>query len=455
MMSAESPYKDFSLATRASELSAWFETVLLTALAVGLGLWFAPDDPLQVHGFPWPMLAPLLVGLRYGFVKALISAGFLVAAVLLLRQSGLPAYESMPAAWIIGVLVTSMVVGEFRDLWDRRLQRLQMANEYRQYRLDEFTRAHQILRVSHDRLELRIAGSDQSLRSSLLILRERLRELKPQGDPLVALAQPIITLLGQYGSLGVAGLYAYRHGQLDPKPLATLGDMDELDPRDRMVQLCIHKGDLISIREEFLDGGDQGTFSSLQVCVPLIDTEDNILGILAIRQMPFFVFNDRTLSLLALLAGHVADMLCSDEAALRLSDSDAQSFSQQLRRSLIDVEQHDLTASLCMFELNEPDPELLSMFADSQRGLDLQIKLRNNRGNDCILVLMPLTTTEGQQGYLARLQHHINGRLGRNLTLEDLGVRVMFFEIDSSGRREALRNFLFHECGLNDQQVAV
>ena len=157
MMSTESPYKDFTLAARASELAAWVETVLLTALAIGLGIYFVPEDPLQVHEFTWPLLAPLLIGLRYGFVKALVSACLLVAAVLLLRESGMEAYERMPGAWIIGMLVISMVVGEFRDLWDRRLQRLQMANEYRQYRLDEFTRAHQILRISHDRLELRVA----------------------------------------------------------------------------------------------------------------------------------------------------------------------------------------------------------------------------------------------------------------------------------------------------------
>lgn len=454
-MSTDSPYKDFTLAARATELAAWVETVLLTALAVGLGIYFVPEDPLQVYEFPWPMLAPLLVGLRYGFVKALVSACLLVAAVLLLRESGLPAYERMPGTWIIGMLVISMVVGEFRDLWDRRLQRLQMANEYRQYRLDEFTRAHQILRISHDRLELRVAGSDQSLRSSLLILRERLRELKPQGDPLVAMAQPIIALLGQYGSLGIAGLYKVKEGKIVSRPLATLGDMEALDPDDQMVCLCLEKGDLISIREELLERGDQKQFSSLQVCVPLIDTEGNILGLLAIRQMPFFVFNDRTLSLLALLAGHVADLLGSDASALQLNDADAQSFSQQVRRSLVDVEQHDLDASLCMFELTDPNQELLRLFADSQRGLDLQIHLVNSRGHDCILVLMPLTSTEGSRGYLTRLQYQLVERFGQGRTLENVGVRAMFFEMDPSGRREGLRSFLYHECGLNDQQVAI
>ena len=56
-----SPHMDFSLAPRAQGLGSWLETLVITALALGLGLWLTPDDPLQVRGeFPWPLLAPLL-----------------------------------------------------------------------------------------------------------------------------------------------------------------------------------------------------------------------------------------------------------------------------------------------------------------------------------------------------------------------------------------------------------
>ena len=57
-----SPHMDFSLAPRAQGLGSWLETLVITALALGLGLWLTPDDPLQVRGeFPWPLLAPLLL----------------------------------------------------------------------------------------------------------------------------------------------------------------------------------------------------------------------------------------------------------------------------------------------------------------------------------------------------------------------------------------------------------
>lgn len=456
MMATESPHKDYSLSPRASGAASWLETFLFSGLAIGLGLWLSPDDPLLVNGFPWPLLAPLLVGVRYGFVRGLVSAGMLVAALFILRRWGLPAYAEIPASYVIGVLVSSMLVGEFRDLWERRLQRLQMANEYRQYRLDEFTRAHHVLRISHDRLEQRVAGSDQSLRSSLLTLRERLRGLDSVGNPLSALAEPILALLGQYGSLRVAGLYAIdpASGRLQTTPLARLGDMGSLDADDLLVRLCIEKGDLVSVREALLERGER-RHSSLQACVPLIDTDDRLLAVLAIRQMPFFAFNERILSLLALLAGHVADLLQSDPAALQLEDADAQSFSQQIQRSLIDVERHALPASLFALELSQPNDELLRLLADSQRGLDLQLRLRNGRDHDCLLILMPLTSAEGARGYMTRLEYLLAERFGQGRTLTDLGVRVMHYELLASGQREGLRYFLFNECGLNDRQVAV
>ncbi|AMB85018.1 sugar transporter [Pseudomonas agarici] len=454
-----SPHMDYALAPRASGPASWLETFLVTALVIGLGLWLTPQDPLQVQGeFPWSVLAPLLLGVRYGFVRGLISASLLVAAFFVLRQSGLAGYAQIAPSYVVGVLVCGMLVGEVRDLWERRLLRLQMANEYRQYRLDEFTRAHQILRVSHDRLEQRLAGSDQSLRSSLLGLRERLRAVADGDDSLTLLAEPVLTLLGQYGSLRVAGLYRVEQPR-SPTPTLTLlaatGTMGPLDNRDLLVRLCLEREELVSVREELIDSGGQAAVSSLQACIPLVDIHGRMLAILAVRQMPFFAFQERTLSLLALLAGHIADLLHHDPEVLQLENVDAQHFSRQLKRSLVNVEQHGLSGCLYAFELTQPNDELAPLFERSRRGLDLHLTLINNRGNALLLVLLPLTSAEGAEGYLARLGRLIHEYFGMTSDLAGLGVKVLPYDLESARQRDGLRNFLQNECGLNVQQVAV
>lgn len=454
----ESAHKDYTLAPRASGRVSWLETLLVSGLAIGVGYWLSPQDPLLVAAsFPWVVLAPMLLGMRYGFMQGLISAVLLVLAVFAYRAMGLEAYQEMPASFIVGVLITGMLVGEFRDIWERRLERLDMANDYRQLRLDEFTRAHYILRISHDRLEQRVAGNDQSLRSSLLGLRSQLRSLPRGDDPLAALAEPVLDLLAQYGSFRVAGLYRVdAKRRVQEQPLSTIGACKPMRADDLLVRMCLERGELVSVREALLERGEHRQHSQFQVCIPVMDTEDRILALLAVEQMPFFSFNERTLSLLTILAGHIADLMLSDPHALQLEDADAQVFSQNLKRCLIDAQSHALDACLFSFEVGTEanQEELLRLIEDSQRGLDLQLRLSNSRGT-AVLVLLPLTSVEGAQGYLQRLHNMLSERFGLESSFESLGVRTYSYDIGPGSEREALRHFLFNECAFNDQQVAI
>jgi hypothetical protein len=455
----QSAQKDFILAPRTGGSVAWLETLLFTLLALGFGCWLSPEDPLLVSApFPWMILAPVLLGVRYGFLQGLCSAGLLIAALFALRLAGWQVYESTPAAFVVGMLLCSMLVGEFRDIWERRLERLSLANDYRQLRLDEFTRAHHILRISHDRLEQRVAGNDQSLRSSLLSLRGQLRALPGQGDALAALAESVLSVLAQYGSLRIAGLYrVHDNARVESRPLAVLGEASELNGDDLLVCLCLERGELVSVRPDLLERGDHDRHSALQLCVPLVDTEGRILAILAVQQMPFFMFHERSFSLLAILAGHIADLLMSDPQALQLPDVDAQHYSQLLKRSLLDARDHGLPASLFGFELTDEahGGELQRLLEGSQRGMDVQLKVRNGHGHRLVLVLLPLTSADGSQGYLRRLQLMIAERFGQGQELQAFGMRIHPFQLEGGDERDALRHFLFNECALNDQQVAV
>ena len=57
----QSAHKDFTLAPRASGRVSWWESCLLTLLALGFGYWLSPADPLLVAAsFPWMILVPIL-----------------------------------------------------------------------------------------------------------------------------------------------------------------------------------------------------------------------------------------------------------------------------------------------------------------------------------------------------------------------------------------------------------
>ena len=227
--------------------------------------------------------------------------------------------------------------------------------------------------------------------------------------------------------------------------------------QDLLMRMCLQRGELVSIREQLLERGEHRQHSQYQLCVPLIDTEGRILAVLAVEQMPFFAFNDRVFGLLAILAGHIADLILNDPKTLQLQDLDSQEFSKNLKRSLIDAQRHGLDASLFALEVTDSShsDELLRLIEGSRRGLDLQLKVINQRANTCVLVLLPLTSSEGAQGYLFRLSTLLSERFGVGNTLESLQVRVSAHDLGAAKGNDALHHFLYNECALNDQQVAI
>ena len=102
----QSAHKDFILAPRASGRVSWWETCLLTLLALGFGYWLSPDDPLLVAAsFPWMILVPILLGVRYGFLQGLFSAALFIAALFVFRLAGREIYLDTPASFIVGMLL--------------------------------------------------------------------------------------------------------------------------------------------------------------------------------------------------------------------------------------------------------------------------------------------------------------------------------------------------------------
>lgn len=160
-----SSYKDYVVPMRSNTLSTWLETIIITLAAMLLGYLYSPADPLLVKtDFPWMIFAPLLVSLRYGFLPGLLSASLILAGLLI---SNLVLQESLSTSYLVGMLLVTFLAGEFRDTWHKKITALHVANEYRQYRLDDFTRSYRLLKVSHDDLELRTANCE--LRAAVVV----------------------------------------------------------------------------------------------------------------------------------------------------------------------------------------------------------------------------------------------------------------------------------------------
>ena len=442
---------------RGNGFASWVETIGLTALTLLLGYWAEPTDPLHVFSaFAWSVFAPLLLALRYGFFQALVSALLLIATLVVLHLQEYGDYQELPSAFMVGILASAMISGEFRDLWARRLESLQRISDYREVRLEEFTRAHQILRISHDRLAQRLAGNDQSLRSVLLAMRQRMRQLQLAEQTLDGMAEAILDLFSQYGPLRQAALYRVAEGKLKGQSLAMIGEMPEVSADDPLVRLTLEKGELVSIRPELLEQGEIVTGTPLLACIPLTDSHNSIHALVLVQNMPFFAFNERNLNLLAILGGHIADLLVNNAQAALYRDADAQRFAQLCQRSLLDARRYEIPAFLLGIELRNSSvgAEVEHLLRTQQRGLDVIWTALNRKNVNVVLVLLPLTAEDGLSGYLERIRLTVLENLG--LSLEAAGLVIHRHKISSvPANVKRARQFLQKECELDEQQVAI
>lgn len=373
----------------------WLETLLLTAGALLLSAWTEPTDPLRLSsGFPWPALGPVLAGLRYGFAAGFASALLVLATMGIAINRGWQPAAEFPLAWATGVVVLAMLCGEFRDAWQRRLRRLTGSNQYRAERLEEFTRSYHLLRVSHDRLEQALAGSGHSLREALSQLGQQIASGQALDN---VSAQRLLALLASYGALQKAAIFAVNDdNEFEPNALAQWGELASVSMHDPLLRQALTRAELVAVNADSAQL-EAARHSQLLAAVPLVDAGGRIHAVLAIAALPFFAFQHQTLTLLAVLCAHAADLLTG---AGKPGSED--NFTRQLSRALQDHERYGLPATVLHVNRSSAGAEQWRSIARRERrALDHW----RERGDD-IALLLPLTDVAGAQQWLQRLQQH-------------------------------------------------
>ena len=419
---------------------ALLETMMLTAAIPLIGWAINRHDPFfQSSPFPWLVFAPLFAGLRYGF-----AFGFGSALALFLAQTAawrLGRIPELPITRGIGLIGVGMVAGEFCDMWRRRLSRLFAINEYRRTRLDEFTRSYHILKVSHDRLEQVFASSTRSLREAITTMNREILAAHFGDGPLFGMEKRIVALFANYTWVQVGSLFAVRpDGKIAPQPLAFIGEPGPIPLDDPLLEEALRHRRLASVRRDAsLD--ERGT--NLLAVIPLVDADNRVWGLFAIRNMLFIAFHDDNLKLLAVLGAHIGDILSAGPSALRDDGSpSASEFLRHVRRGIEDRKRFSLPVAIVAFHF--PDTAEGKTCSDlviaQRRSLDHVLPQTTRGGSKAACVLMPLTDKRGVGGYLARLDADLQRRHGADL--KSAGVRTKVLHLEKGDRADAVLSLL-------------
>lgn len=423
------------------------ETLLLPMLMVALGLWLNPLDPLWLKSsFPWLWLAPLILALRYGPLPGIGGSAVLLVAWFAFQARGWVAPE-FPKLNFLGGLITIMLCGEFSSLWLARTRRAESMQHYLDRRLEQLTEQFYLLRLSHDRLEQDLIGRPLSLREAMAALRNLTLSAAPDSVGLAG-AQPLIHLLAQYCQLESAALYArLPNGEIDPQPAARLGATFDLAAHDGLVRYAIDNKSLAHVQTELPpSAGD----SRYLVVAPL-RADEALLGLLVVKQAPFFALHQDMLQTLNLMLSYYADGLMARETIgpLLMQVSCPPEFALELIRLGHIHRDSGIGSVLVALEFHrQPGYEdLPEQTLRQQRSLDVTWLLPTDEGA-VLMTLMPLATESTADGYLTRIERWVEGIRGDGLTAA--GVLPHIHSVDATPPL-ALIQQLMSACHVRDQ----
>ncbi len=395
----------------ASAWGGWLETFVLTAIVMVASFATQQHDPFRLGGgFPWPVLGPLLAGLRYGFAYGFVSALLILAILGVAIDQQWQVASEFPLPWAIGVVVVAMVVGEFRDMWGRRLHRLEGAYQYRAERLEEFTRNYQLLRLSHDRLEQTVANSGLSLREGIMHLQSALDTIDGINGLTESSLQKLIEFVAEYGSLTQASIVGIAADHIDTtRVLARIGEDFKIDDNDVVVRAALESGELAAVNFVAENALDQ---NPLLAAIPVADSTGEIHAMLLIRSMPFFAFHENNLKLIAVLVAHGVDHLRFGAAI-----SSTARFMASFERAYQDFKEFKLDATLLRLSGARADVMVAhEKLRSSIRAIDL-ICMTHEKGQSVIWTMLPLTGAAEAQAWMQRTE----GALGK-VTSELLAI---------------------------------
>jgi hypothetical protein len=280
------------------------ETLLLPLLALLIGFWANPENPLWVGAeFPWAWLAPVVVALRYGPVAGLSAAGVLLLGWLAVNQQD---FSLFPEQYFLGGLILVMVVGEISSLWRARIRRARTAQHYMDQRTEQLIRQHYLLRLSHDRLEQELIGRPVSMRDAINVLSGL---SGAEGD-----AQSLLNLLSRFSQISVASLVPVRNGTLEHTPIAQLGGERPIHAHDPLVRQALDSHVLCHVSQSMAEGLQ----TQYLVAAPMLDLEGEIYGLLLVEEMPFFALQEEALQTINLLLGYYTDSVAANSLAAPL-----------------------------------------------------------------------------------------------------------------------------------------
>lgn len=170
-------------------------------------------------------------------------------------------------------------------------------------RVERAERAGRLLKLSHDRLEERLAATRWSLGGSMGDAQRKMIALCSRRE----LGEAMLDVLASQAMVQAASLYWAGSGQLLPLAVASLGAPGHAGSLHPLVVRAWKTRRLVAVRDmsEAISGDDGAVLAA----APVITSSGHLVGVVAVHQMPFMAFQSEQLRSLLMIVGQLGDMM--------------------------------------------------------------------------------------------------------------------------------------------------
>lgn len=396
---------------RQSNLWMWGEPVVLTLLALGFCYLIHPTNPLFVREiFPWPWLIPVIVVFQYGFGPALLSVALIIFVAVIQKDTGMFPIRDFQS-YILSGMTLILVCTIVSSSWIRRILNAEVLQTYNDERLKSLSRSYYMLRVSSDYLEQNIISKPMTLR---LAFKELLKlNLNEHNELTPEVAYSFLQLISQFCQINIGGIYLYQAKQLNSEPFAEVGLIGKLIEQDPLIKKCLDSEQVCYVSINQIEDTSDCVYL---VAAPLISNDNRCLGILVIKEMPFWNLNDETLRILNILVYYFSkEIIVSSDIShfLHQYPECSVDFARQLNRLIPLKKDFDVDSALVAVMVSKKlrPHNVIENLKNQHRLLDSNWSLEQD-DYDVLITLMPFTAAAGIHGYITRIKNYLNFDLG-------------------------------------------
>ena len=426
---------------------AILEAVLLPIL-IPLLIWALgrQDVFFLESAFPWLILIPTLTASKYGTWYSLLSLTVLSLLCLVYVFLFQPLLLSAAVQIIAGSLLLVVLVGEMTQRWRQRENHHAEQLKICRQTTHQSEQALQILHISYSQLEEELVTTTQSLTGSLRLLEIKLEHLSDKKERLQLAIRKLREILQDCAWIEAAAFYHVNsEGNVTQKPLKSIGVIDPTLHKDPLITEVIKSRQAVRLNKEPSENS-KIKHSNLQACIPLIDNNDHLWGVMAVSRITPSSFIQQNLNLLSLLCSYVANLLSNAQQPI----PNAKLLFEEVHTSLNVVLNTVKSLTLITVDIKDSaqEQDYQQFFTSKVRGANRIWSIQRNKGAT-LIVLLPLFNADNAAQWQHNLENNFAKQFGSNFSEAEIRLTPRHFR--KEGLHHSLENYL---KGINDFDYA-